>query len=220
MRRRVISTMNVQTKLLFYEDPYLKECKAKVIDINSNIVWLDQTIFFAESGGQESDRGTIEGIDLLDVRHDDFGHILDKTPNFGQGDTVTLILNWNRRYKMMRLHSAAHLVYFAVREVIGELEVIGSHVSEERARLDYSFQGRISDYFPQITEIVNNVVSKGLDIEIYRKPDNPEIRIWRLGDWETPCSGLHVRNTKEIGQIKLKRRNLGKGKERIEIYIE
>jgi len=211
--------MNVQTKLLFYEDPYLKECKAKVIDINSNIVWLDQTIFFAESGGQESDRGTIEGIDLLDVRHDDFGHILGKTPNFGQGDTVTLILNWNRRYKMMRLHSAAHLVYFAVREVIGELEVIGSHVSEERARLDYSFQGRISDYFPQITEIVNNVVSKGLDIEIYRKPDNPEIRIWRLGGWETPCSGLHVRNTKEIGQVRLKRRNLGKGKERIEIYI-
>jgi len=207
-------------KLLFYDDPYLKECEAHVLDVEDNVVWLDMTIFFAESGGQESDRGRINGVSLIDVRPDDFGHILGNPPPFRPGDTVCLELDWNRRYKLMRLHSAAHIVYFAVLEILGELEVIGSHVSEEKARLDYIFHGRISEYFSDIMKIVDKTLNQDANIVIYRKPDNPSIRIWKLGDWETPCSGLHVRNTREIGEIKLKRRNLGRDKERIEIYIQ
>ncbi|MCR8501486.1 MAG: alanyl-tRNA editing protein, partial [Candidatus Korarchaeota archaeon] len=58
------------------------------------------------------------------------------------------------------------------------------------------------------------------EIIVYRKPENPQVRIWKMKQWEIPCSGLHVRSTKEIGQIELKRRNLGKGKERIEVYLK
>ena len=212
--------MKSKPKLLFYEDPYLKQANAKVIDIEGNVVWLDKTIFFAESGGQESDRGYINDIRLIDMRPDDFGHVLAEKPGFKVGDTVTLKLDWERRYKIMRLHSAAHIVYFAVKEVLGELEIIGSHVSEEKARLDYAFEGNISKYFPQIMEVVNKALAEPRDIIIYRHPENPEIRIWKLGEWEVPCSGLHVRNTSEIGSIRLKRRNLGRGKERIEIYLQ
>ncbi len=209
----------IKPKLIFYENPYLKEYKSKVIKIEGNTIWLNETIFFAESGGQESDRGQIENISLIDVDPDSFGHIMESEPQFEVGDIVHLKLDWDRRYRMMRLHSATHIVYFAVREILGDLKIIGSHVSPERARLDYVFNGRISDYFPQIMEIINTVISKPRDIVIYRKPDNPQIRIWKMGSWETPCSGLHVKSTAEIGNIRLKRRNLGRGKERIEIYL-
>lgn len=209
-----------KTRLLFYEDPYLKEHKAKVVKTEKNVVWLNETIFFAESGGQESDRGSIENIPIIDIYPENFGHVLERDPSFKVGDLVNLRLDWDRRYRMMRLHSAAHVVYFVVKETLGDLEVIGSHVSPARARLDYAFYGRISDYFPQIMEVVNRVLSEPQEIIIYRRPDNPQIRIWKMDSWETPCSGLHVRNTVEIGKIGLKRRNLGKGKERIEIYLE
>ncbi len=210
----------VKPRLLFYDDPYMRETVASVVDIEDNIIWLDRTIFFAESGGQESDRGYVGGIRLVDVRPDDFGHILERKPGFNIGDTVQLMLDWERRYRIMRLHSAAHIVYFAVREVLGDIEVIGSHVSYEKARLDYNYPGRISDYFPQIMDIVNRILSKPAEIVIYRKPERPEIRIWKLGGWEIPCGGLHVRNVSEIGVIRLKRRNLGRGKERIEVFVD
>jgi len=209
----------LETKLLFYEDPYLREAKAKVVRIEDNVVWLDQTIFFAESGGQESDRGHINNIQLIDVRPEDFGHILSEKPSFGVGDEVNLVLDWDRRYRIMRLHSAAHLVSIAVEEVIGKLELIGSHVSPEKSRLDYTFDGRISDYFDAIMEFIRPYLEEPHKIIIYRKPENPQIRVWKLDRWELLCCGLHVRNTKEIGQIRLKRRNLGRGKERIEIYL-
>lgn len=206
-------------RLLFYEDPYKREATAKVIAIEDNVVWLDQTIFFAESGGQESDRGTINGISLVDVQPDDFGHILESPPNFGVGDTVKLVLDWDRRYKLMRLHSAAHLVSIAVEEIIGKLELIGSHVSPEKSRLDYAFDGRVSDYFDDITKFVNSLVDADKEIRVIRDPENPELRIWILDNWRIYCSGLHVRRTSEVGHVKLRRKNLGRGKERIEIYL-
>ena len=207
------------TKLLFYEDAYLREAKARVVKIEDNVVWLDQTIFFAESGGQESDQGFINSIRVVDVRPEDFGHILSEKPNFNVGDEVKLVLDWDRRYRMMRLHTAAHLVSIAVEEIIGRLEIIGSHVSPEKSRLDYAFDGRISDYFDDIMKFLKPYLEKPYNIVIYRKPEDPHIRIWRMDRWEIPCSGLHVRSTTEVGDIRLKRRNLGKGKERIEIYL-
>jgi len=208
------------TILLFYEDPYMREAEARVVGKSGSKIWLDRTIFFAESGGQESDTGFIDNIRVLDVKPEDFAHVLELEPSFEVGDKVHLKIDWDRRYRMMRLHSAAHIVYFAVREILGELEVIGSHVGPERARLDYSFEGRISDHFPRIMEVVESVLSEPREITIFRKPENPSIRIWRMGEWETPCSGLHVKSTGEIGKIRLKRRNLGRGKERIEIYVD
>ncbi|MCR8463578.1 MAG: alanyl-tRNA editing protein [Candidatus Korarchaeota archaeon] len=210
----------MMTTLLFYEDQYLKEARARVIKIEGNVVWLDQTIFFAESGGQESDQGFVGGIPLVDVRPDDFGHVLSRAPNFSAGDEVHLVLDWERRYKLMRLHSALHLVSIAVKEILGDLEIIGSHVGADKSRIDYAFMGRISDYFNMIKEFIEPYLKESHEIIVYRKPENPQVRIWKMEQWEIPCSGLHVRSTKEIGQIELKRRNLGKGKERIEVYLK
>ncbi len=209
----------VATLLLFYEDAYLRETDAKVMDIRDRTVWLDRTIFFAESGGQVSDRGTINGVWVVDMT-ENFGHVLERRPHFSVGDVVHLVLDWDRRYRIMRLHSAAHIVYFAVREVLGELRLIGSHVGEDKARLDFEYHGRISEHFPEVMRVIDDTLSEPRNIEIYRHPERPEIRIWRLGRWEIPCSGLHVRSTTEIGRITIKRRNLGRGKERIEIYVD
>ena len=208
--------MKQKPVLLFYSDPYLRETKAKVIDLEENIVWLDKTIFFLESGGQESDRGWINDIQIVDIR-EDYGHVLEKQPNFRIGDQVVLRLDWERRYRIMRLHSAAHLVFFAVKEVIGNIEVIGSHISAEKARIDLAFNQSISPLLKSIEDFVNKIIESNEEVIIYES--KPGWRIWKLRNWEVPCGGTHVRKTGEIGLVKLKRRNIGKGKERIEIYL-
>ena len=207
----------MQPILLYYEDPYIKEANAKVIKIEDNLVWLDKTIFYAEKGGQESDTGWINNIRVIDVRSSDYAHVLERNPDFSVDDIVHLKLDWDRRYKIMRLHSALHLVYFVVKELIGDLKVIGSHVGPDKARIDYAFEGSIGKYLPEIQERVNEIIREDREIIVYEK--EPSWRIWKMGDWEDPCAGTHVRRTGEIGEVKLKRRNLGRGKERIEVYL-
>jgi len=209
--------MTKEPILLFYEDPYLKETNAIVIDVKDNIVWLDKTIFFAEKGGQVSDQGWINDIKVIDVRPEDYGHVLEKAPLFKVGEKVHLKLDWERRYRIMRLHSAAHLVYFAIKKVLGDVPVIGSHVGADKARIDIAFEGNVRPYLKDIQEIVNNKIRENKEIQIYTKGN---LRIWKLDDWEIPCGGTHVRRTGEIGEVILKRVNLGKGKERIEIRLK
>jgi len=86
--------------LLFYKDPYLKETDAIIVDIKDNIVWLDRTIFFAEKGGQVSDQGWINDIKVIDVKPEDYGHILEKPAPFKVGEKVHLKLDWERRYRI------------------------------------------------------------------------------------------------------------------------
>ena len=72
---------------------------------------------------------------------------------------------------------------------------------------------------PEVEKETNELISKGAEIKTYADPENPERRWWELGEWKCPCGGTHLKDAKEIGQIKLKRKNIGKAKERIEITL-
>ena len=209
------------TKKLFWEDPYLKECKAKVTAIDGKNVTLDQTIIFAFSGGQATDKATINGINVVEaLANDDIIHTLESEPNFKVGDEVTLKIDWENRYKIMKLHSAVHLVYFAFKEVCGEHEVIGSNVTSEKGRIDFAFDKNVSEFLPQIEQKVKEIISKDLEIKTYFDENEPGKRWWEIpGLYKMPCGGTHVKRTSEIGEIKLKRKNIGAGKERIEITL-
>jgi alanyl-tRNA synthetase len=215
------------TTKLFWENPYSTECNAIVTSVESNNVKLDKTVFYAFSGGQESDEGTIGNLKVIKaVKIGDKENIIDieyeleKTPDFKAGDTVIVRIIPERRNKLMRLHSAAHIVYYFTTAKLGRLKLIGSNISVEKARFDFIYETPINDAVQEIENNVNTFLAE--NHPIITEPDNakPDLRWWRCGEWKMPCGGTHPKSTSEIGKITLKRKNIGSGKERIEIYLQ
>ena len=207
---------------LFWEGPYLRECTSKVESVNGNEVRLSQSVFFAFSGGQESDSGTIGGIPVKEARKEadgDITYILESAPTFAPGDEVLVKIDWDKRYKIMKLHTAAHIVWFLFEKRTGVKKLIGSNVTNEKSRIDYEFPESVSSILPELEKEVNELISKGMEIKTYPDSANPERRWWEMGEFKCPCGGTHLKDLKEIGALKLKRKNLGKGKERIEIAL-
>ncbi|MBD3155453.1 MAG: phenylalanine--tRNA ligase subunit beta [Candidatus Aenigmarchaeota archaeon] len=211
----------IDTERLFYQDPYIKEAEAEVEEINGKEVILDKTLFFAFSGGQASDKGSINGIPVVNVekKNHKIVHTLEKEPEFKTGDIVKLELDWNRRYRLMKLHSAAHLVYYPFVEELGRPKIIGSNISPEKARIDFLYEDSIKEKIPKIEEKVNKTIAEGLEIKTEPDKKDVEKRWWRCNSKGMPCGGTHVKNTSEIGEVKLKRKNIGAGKERVEVYL-
>ncbi|MBI2102716.1 alanyl-tRNA editing protein [Candidatus Woesearchaeota archaeon] len=212
---------------LFWQDPYLTECTATVTEINGNKINLDQTIFFAFSGGQASDEGTISGITVSEaVKQGDKENIIDieytlgKEPSFKVGDTVTIKINPERRRKLRNLHSAAHILYYLTEDVIGKVKIIGSNIAPEKARMDFLYEKPLNEVIPQLESKMNLFIQEDHHIIMKNNEEKQDLRWWTCGEWKMPCGGTHVRSSGEIGSITLKRVNVGKGKERIEIYIE
>lgn len=214
------------TQKLFWQDPYLTECAATVTTINGNKIKLNQTIFFAFSGGQESDEGTIGGIKVLEAVKQgdkeniiDIEYVLEQEPNFNIGDEVEVKINPERRQKLMKLHSATHLVYYFFIAKVGKQKIIGSNIAPEKARIDVEFEKPIQELLPEIEAATNIFLAE--NHSIIRKSDekSPDLWWWQCGEWKMPCGGTHPHHTGEIGKLHLKRKNLGKGKERIEIFL-
>ena len=219
-------TRNTMTQKLFWKDPYQTVCEATITEINGKKVKLNQTIFYAFSGGQESDEGTIAGIKVITATKQgdkesiiDIEYELEQEPSFSVGDAVEVQINEERRKKLMKLHSAAHIVYYFVIEKLGPLKVVGSNITSEKARMDFLYEKPISELLLEIEVKVNHFLQE--KHEILRKQDekNHDLWWWMCGSWKMPCGGTHVKNTKEIGRLQLKRRNLGAGKERIEMLL-
>src|SRR3989344_232131 len=206
-------------KKLFYTDPYLMSCDARVVALSGKEVQLDQTVFFAFSGGQASDRGVIDNIPVeraVVVDDDIIYHPADE-PRFRVGDTVNVTVNARRRLMLMRLHSAAHVVHFLFSERTGVSELIGSNIDEDKARLDCAYAESVADLLPDLQKKAHDICLSNLSITVV---ENDGIRTWSCSSWSCFCTGTHVRSTREIGSIALKRKNIGAGKERIEITLQ
>jgi len=212
------------TKKLFWWDSYLKECEANVLKIENENVILDQTVFYAFSGGQASDSGKINGIPVKEAicSGDEISYTLSEKPNFKVHDRVKVEIDWNRRYRIMRLHSAAHVLFFLFSKKTGANVLIGSNVSDEKARLDYLYDENITKFMPELENEANEIFSNDIPVKIYFDEKIPNKRWWEpegKPEWKCPCGGTHVKNLNEIGKVKLKRKNIGSGKERIEITL-
>lgn len=207
---------------LYNDDPYLVKFKASVVGLEGNEVELDRTAFYPEGGGQVGDTGYIGGTKVVDTRTEDSRvlHVLEATPNFLIGQEIKAEIDWERRYKIMRLHSAAHIMEYFLWQHLGEIERLGSRVDDSKDRADYAYDGRLpAEELKIIEEETNRYLSDGHEIKILSDPNKPGIRIWKSEPIEMPCGGTHVRNTREIGTIRLKRRNPGRGVERIETSL-
>ncbi|MFC7116494.1 DHHA1 domain-containing protein [Natronoarchaeum sp. GCM10025703] len=187
---------------------------------------LEETYFYAEGGGQPADRGTVAGIDVVDVQKRDgvTVHTLAEEPDIGAGDTVEGSVDESFRTYSMRAHTASHVIYGAGRKLLDSHGYGGFDIGEDSIRMDFATSASDDDLNPlTFQRMANEVVWDGLSVDWYgmgieRARDDDRIvfnlgddvdttdtvRIVEVGDWDiSACGGTHVRNTAEIGPIKV-----------------
>jgi Ser-tRNA(Ala) deacylase AlaX len=210
------------TKKFFWGNPYLTELNTIITSVKDNEITVEQTIFFAFSGGQESDDGSIGNRRVLEARTEG-GEIVYRLENghgLKPGEQVSMKIDWKRRYKLMRLHFAAEIVLELVYRKLGSIKKIGAHIAPDKARIDFEWDGNISKVLPDIQKEALRIIEANQEIVSAFSDEEKEKRYWEIKEFaKVPCGGTHLRKTGEVGKIELKRKNPGKGKERIEIYI-
>jgi len=221
-----------ETESVYYDEPYRKELISTVKWVGRNHVILDKTIFYPEGGGQLGDTGWIirlvdnYRVRVIDTRviNGNIVHIIDGKCNLNPGDEVKLIIDWERRYSLMKTHTATHIVLSATRRVLGNhIWQTGAEKTPTYGRLDITHYKEISDEdVKKIEYLANEIVSKGINVDVSvlergraEKLFGPQIyqggvvtgkyvRIVKIGDWDVEaCGGLHVSNTREIQLIKI-----------------
>jgi phenylalanyl-tRNA synthetase alpha chain len=217
------NNVKMQTKQLYYEDQYKKQAKAKIISIEKNVslanVILDQTIFYPEGGGQPSDQGTIKGkegtlqVQQVLIKDGEIVHIGKLTGTISTNDVVDCSIDWNRRYKNMRVHTAGHIINDATMSLFPDLvPVDGEHGGKSYIK----YEGTINQISTQlIKEKANEIVSQNLPIktefvtlEELRKratwvpphlPKNKPLRIMQIGMYSViPDGGTQLKKTGEV----------------------
>lgn len=209
----------------YFDDPYVREFKSKVASVDGVNVILEDTYFFPRGGGQTGDSGTIGGVKVVDTVAGNGGivHIMESAPSFKAGDTVECAIDWEKRYRKMRLHSASHIVYYLMKEVFGDACTIASSglLDENKERSDYLFEAPLDKAkLKEVEDRANALIAEGWDIKTYRDPVDSGVLRWEMSPWKMDCCGTHPKNSKEIGHITISRgKKPGKGRERIEISL-
>jgi len=238
----------VRTRLLYQEDSYIKEFDATVLEVSSNEVVLDKTAFHDSTGGLQADSGVIvfggeRYAATAAHRGDEVVHILDRAPGFKPGDVVRGVLDWEKRYRKMRLHTAAHILAAVLYNKYNAL-ITGGDITPDYARDDFNIEGdmaAVRRVFEEAVAEVNEIAKRGIEVKVYwlpreealkipgivklaekTPPDVPLLRIVEIPGVDIQADGgPHVKNTSEIGTVKiLKVENRGKGKKRLYYTVE
>jgi len=233
------------TELLFRDDAYMKTATARVLAVRDGKVELDRTIFYPLGGGQPGDTGFLvrdngERIAIADTRkgnapgvvahHLAAGAVLPEV-----GEAISLEIDWDRRYALMRLHTALHVMSCVV-----VAPVTGGNIAPDKARLDFDIDMTLLDA-GKIAHGTNELIGRAIatesvwitDEELDARPElvktmsvqpprgQGRIRLLRIPGIDLqPCGGTHVANIAEIGGIQVVRiRNEGKRNKRVEIAL-
>lgn len=208
-------------KKVFWDDPYQHSLTTTVSMVSGDRILLEETIAFSFSGGQESDKASINGMAIInsEIEGNLIYYTLPEGHKFSSGDKVSMEIDWPRRYRLMRLHFAAELVLELVTRKLG-IEKIGAHIAETKARIDFIYEKNISFVLESILAEYNKIISGNEVIKTGFSNVENQRRYWEIeGFSKVPCGGTHVKSTAEVGYITLKRVNIGGGKERIEIRL-
>lgn len=176
------------TKTLYLEDSYMRECDATVsATIDGKNVVLDQTVFYPRGGGQPGDTGKIfvgdssAELRVLNVSKRD-GRILHELDRAVQDselkaqDRVHLVLDWERRYRLMRMHTAAHMLAATMNRELGVL-ITGNELGEERTRFDFNTENFDRAVFDDIVKKANESLSRDVELKIYTLPREEAMKI-------------------------------------------
>lgn len=218
------------TECLFRDDSYLKECAARVLAVTEQGgIVLDRTVFYASSGGQPGDSGTLSTPDgtrvaidnavYTDAAKTEIAHVpAVGSPALKPGDTVTAAIDWDKRYARMRMHTALHLLSAAL-----PYAVTGGSVGDSESRLDFDIPEAGLDK-DAITAKVNEMIASNAavssrwisDEELTANPGlvktmsvkppmgTGRVRLIEIAGHDLqPCGGTHVRATAEIGTVRV-----------------
>jgi len=205
-----------------WSDPSLTRLDTVIASADGPDVTVTETIFYAFSGGQESDSGTIGGRPVLGARKDGLAIVYTLPEDHGlrPGDPVTIQIDWARRYRLMRLHFAAEIVLELVYRALPAVSKVGAHIAPDKARLDFEWPENISGLIPGLEAQAQAIIDADHPILSTFSDEAAEKRTWEIAGFaRVPCGGTHLHRAGEVGRIALKRRNPGKGKERIEVML-
>ena len=213
--------------MLYLNDPYLREWDAKVQDVGKEkYIVLDKTAFYPQGGGQPHDTGVMVSggkeytVVFVGKFSGQISHEVD-TPGLKAGDKVSCKLDWDRRYRLMRMHTAAHLISQALHVETGAF-ITGNQLGLEKSRIDYSLEDYDPEKLNEYEKKVNGVIEKNLEItfknvsreDALKDPtlfklakgfpeEIREIRIVSIGDYDIQADGgCHVKTTREVGKIR------------------
>jgi Ser-tRNA(Ala) deacylase AlaX len=234
--------MTQETKPLYLDDSYKKECNAVVVDVisvsdatvsditNTQYIVLDQTVFYPRGGGQPSDTGTIEFegklYDVIEVTKRE-GRILHKIntqglPELKRNQHVHGKIDWDKRYTLMRMHTAGHLID-AVLYRDGKIMVTGNDLGVDKSRIDFNIPDFSMDKVQGYIHEANKIISEDAEVKNYYLPREealtipgivklagalpPDISILRIteivGLDVQADGGTHVKSLNEIGKINI-----------------
>lgn len=239
--------MSYYTKKLYYNDPFLSQCDAEIVEIrNGNELCLSQTVAYPEGGGQISDIGSFIFGDLEipfeNVQKgsgrifcvQDFPTVHLDTPVYHTVDTqyanmlsigqkLEVKINLERRMWATLHHSAIHLALMVASELRGDLyhRIKGCNITTEHARMDFSLPERFSEIeLFDMNDRLNSLISECAPIVVFPYKGENEAWFWQCKDYVCPCGGTHVTNTSQIGHAIIKRKGIGKGFERIIVTVD
>lgn len=225
------------TERLFWQDAYLREFDAKVLSADENGVRLDRTAFNPRGGGLVSDVGKLDGADVVEVikKGEEIHHVVGAGGSLKAGDAVHGIIDWERRHRIMRMHTTAHILSAVVNRETGAL-ITGNQISPTESRIDFSLEAFDREKFGDYVRIANAAAGSGAEVRSYfmkrdealktpgfvklagaLPPEVEELRIVQIGEIDTQADGgVHVKNTSEIGEIVVNRiENKGKSNRRL-----
>jgi Ser-tRNA(Ala) deacylase AlaX len=225
------------TRKLYWEEPYSKNFVAKVVSTEGQRVVLDQTLFYPRGGGVACDTGTINTSRVLETTKsaENIVHSLDSPATLQVGDEVRGLVDWERRHRLMRMHTAGHLLS-SVLYSRANCRITGNQIDVDRSRMDFNLEafdrGQIEGYVAEANELIR----KDAPVKTYflkreealklpdmvklaeaAPPAEAQLRIVEIEGIDRQADGgLHVSHLREIGQIQLlKLENKGKTNRRL-----
>ena len=235
------------TELLYLRDAYLTDFTATVLATREGGIALDRTAFYPTGGGQAHDTGTLAGLAVVALRkeRDEDGtdrvwHTVEGGPLPAVGDTVAGTIDWERRHRLMRTHSALHVLCGVIWNE-WRVPVTGGNMEPLSARMDFEFDPLPEGFGPRIEELVNAELAADRPIAVEFLPRDTavqdedlirtkvnmipesvtEIRIVDIVGLDKQADGgTHVRSTAEVGRIRVtKLENKGKGNKRVRLEV-
>ncbi len=229
------------TEALYMSDCYLKEFYTAVAEVAGNAIVLDKTAFYPAGGGVPCDTGWVaKGEEKFEVSSvtKEAGrilHHLSDNHSIAIGDKVSGLIDWNRRYMLMRQHTSAHLLAAIMYNQLGVL-ITGNQLGTDQSRMDFSLENFDRALIESVFQKANEEIQNDKQVRIYflnrndamkipgvvklasaLPPNVEELRIVEIEDIDVQADGgCHVKSLKEIGRIEfLKAENKGKNNRRV-----
>ncbi|MCH5376677.1 MAG: alanyl-tRNA editing protein [Planctomycetes bacterium] len=230
------------TRELFRDDSYLRSCDAVVTSASGNVVHADQTVFYPLGGGQPGDTGTVSwdggSATVVDTRYvdGDIGHILEEGAEIpAAGTPIRLDIDWERRYRHMRMHTAMHLLGSILR-----YGVTGGNISEAKSRLDFDMEDGVDkdsvgaalarlvaeDHAVSCRWIAEEELDANPELVRTMSVQPPRgkgsIRLLEIEGVDLqPCGGTHVKSTAEVGAVRIgKVEKKGRQNRRVNLHLD